>query len=36
MNLLQQIEAEEVAKMRASKTFPEFQPGDTLRVSVKI
>jgi large subunit ribosomal protein L19 len=36
MNLLQQIEAEEVAKMRASKTFPEFQPGDTLRVNVKI
>jgi large subunit ribosomal protein L19 len=36
MNLLQQIEAEEVAKLRGSKTFPQFQPGDTLRVNVKI
>ncbi|ESQ85307.1 50S ribosomal protein L19 [Asticcacaulis benevestitus] len=36
MNLLQKIEAEEVAKMRGTKVFPQFQPGDTLRVSVKI
>ncbi len=36
MNLLQQIEAEEVAKLKASKTFPQFQPGDTLRVNVRI
>ena len=36
MNLLQQIEAEEVAKLKAGKTLPEFQPGDTLRVNVKI
>ncbi|HVZ28999.1 MAG TPA: 50S ribosomal protein L19 [Asticcacaulis sp.] len=36
MNLLQQIEAEEVAKLKAGKTFPAFQPGDTLRVHVKI
>ena len=36
MNLLQQIEAEEVAKLKSSKTFPAFQPGDTLRVNVKI
>jgi len=36
MNLLQQIEAEEVAKLKASKTYPSFQPGDTLRVNVKI
>ncbi|ESQ81962.1 50S ribosomal protein L19 [Asticcacaulis sp. AC466] len=36
MNLLQQIEAEEVAKLKGGKTFPEFQPGDTLRVNVKI
>ena len=36
MNLLQQIEAEEVAKLKTSKTIPAFQPGDTLRVNVKI
>ncbi|MDC7682967.1 50S ribosomal protein L19 [Asticcacaulis sp. BYS171W] len=36
MNLLQQIEAEEVAKLREGKTFPAFQPGDTVRVNVKI
>ena len=36
MNLLQQIEAEEVAKLKSNKTYPAFQPGDTLRVNVKI
>ena len=36
MNLLQTIEAEEVAKLKAGKTSPAFQPGDTLRVNVKI
>jgi large subunit ribosomal protein L19 len=36
MNLLQKIEAEEIAKLRAGKSFPEFQPGDTLRINVKI
>ena len=36
MNLLQQIEAEEVAKLKTSKTLPQFQPGDTLRVGVKV
>ncbi len=36
MNLLQQIEAEEVAKLKSSRKNPEFQPGDTLRVNVRI
>jgi large subunit ribosomal protein L19 len=36
MNLLQQIEAEEVAKLAAGRTIPAFQPGDTLRINVKI
>jgi len=36
MNLLQQIEAEQVAKFTAERPIPEFQPGDTLRVSVKV
>ncbi len=38
MNLIQQIEAEEIAKAttEASKTIPEFRPGDTLRVGVRV
>lgn len=34
MNLIQQIEAEEIAK--AGKDIPEFRPGDTVRVGVKV
>ena len=34
MNLIQQIEAEEIAK--ASKDIPAFRPGDTVRVGVKV
>ncbi len=34
MNLIQQIEAEEIAK--AAKDVPEFRAGDTLRVGVKV
>ncbi|WP_374279829.1 50S ribosomal protein L19 [Novosphingobium sp.] len=34
MNLIQQIEAEEIAK--AAKEIPEFRPGDTVRVGVKV
>lgn len=36
MNLLQTIEAEEVAKAVAARPIPEFRPGDTLRVGVKV
>lgn len=36
MNLLQQIEAENVAKFSAEKKIPEFRPGDTVRVGVKV
>ncbi len=35
MNLLQQLEAEQMASVRA-KPHPEFRPGDTLKVSVKV
>src|ERR1700760_782698 len=35
MNLLQQLEAEQMAAVR-SKPLPEFRPGDTLKVSVKV
>ena len=34
MNLIQQIEAEEIAK--AGKDIPEFRAGDTVRVGVKV
>ena len=34
MNLIQQIEAEEIAK--AAKDIPTFRPGDTVRVGVKV
>ena len=34
MNLIQTIEAEEIAK--AGKEIPTFRPGDTLRVGVKV
>ena len=34
MNLIQQIEAEEIAK--AAKDIPEFRAGDTVRVGVKV
>ena len=36
MNLLQTIEAEEVAKALAVRAIPEFRPGDTLRVGVRV
>ena len=34
MNLIQTIEAEEIAK--AGKSVPTFRPGDTLKVGVKV
>jgi large subunit ribosomal protein L19 len=34
VNLIQQIEAEEIAK--AAKEIPTFRPGDTVRVGVKV
>ena len=36
MNVLKEIEAEQVAKLAAGKEIPDFQPGDTLVVNVKI
>src|SRR5690242_21425875 len=36
MNLLKQIENEHVAKLTAGKQIPEFQPGDTVLVNVRI
>jgi large subunit ribosomal protein L19 len=36
MNLLQTLEAEQQAKLAQARPVPIFQPGDTLRVSVKV
>jgi large subunit ribosomal protein L19 len=36
MNLLKQIEQEQIAKLTASKEIPDFGPGDTLIVNVKV
>jgi large subunit ribosomal protein L19 len=36
MNLLQQIEREQTTKLSAARAVPEFRPGDTLRVKVKV
>ena len=36
MNLLKQIENEQVAKLTAGKQIPDFQPGDTVLVNVKV
>jgi len=36
MNLIQQIEAENIAKFLEAKSIPVFRPGDTLKVGVKV
>jgi large subunit ribosomal protein L19 len=36
MNLLKQLEAEQMQAVRGGKGLPEFRPGDTLKVSVKV
>ncbi|MDO9709108.1 50S ribosomal protein L19 [Paracraurococcus lichenis] len=36
MNLLQQFEAEQKSRLLAARAVPEFGPGDTVRVMVKV
>ncbi|HEY0122872.1 MAG TPA: 50S ribosomal protein L19 [Rhizobium sp.] len=36
MNIIQQLEAEQAAKIEAKRTLPDFSAGDTLRVNVKV
>ena len=36
MNIIQQLEAEAIEQFKSGKTIPEFRPGDTLRVGVKV
>ena len=36
MNLILQLEQEQVARLSADRPVPEFRPGDTVRVNVKV
>ena len=36
MNLLKQLEQEQIAKLTATKYIPDFGPGDTVIVNVKV
>ncbi len=36
MNIIQQLEAEQIAKYTAIRAIPQFRAGDTLRVGVKV
>ena len=36
MNLIQTLEAEAIEQFTQNKTIPEFRPGDTLRVGVRV
>jgi large subunit ribosomal protein L19 len=36
MNIIQQLEQEQIAKLTEGKSIPEFSPGDTVKVNVKV
>ena len=36
MNIIQTLEKEQMAKLAAGREIPEFQPGDTVLVNVKV
>ena len=36
MNIIQQYEAEQIERLTATRPVPEFAPGDTVRVSVRV
>ncbi|WP_265570654.1 50S ribosomal protein L19 [Sphingomicrobium nitratireducens] len=36
MNLIQTLEQEQIAELTKDKQIPEFRPGDTLRVGVRV
>jgi large subunit ribosomal protein L19 len=36
MNLIQQLDKEQVEKLSSGKEIPDFQPGDTVLVNVKV
>ena len=36
MNLIQQLEAEAIEQFKTGKSIPDFRPGDTVRVGVRV
>jgi large subunit ribosomal protein L19 len=36
MNIIEQVDKEEIAKLTRERPVPEFAPGDTLRVNLKV
>ncbi len=36
MNIIEQLDKEQVAKLSAGKDIPDFEPGDTVLVNVKV
>jgi large subunit ribosomal protein L19 len=36
MNIIETLERDEIAKLTAARKIPDFQPGDTLQVNVKV
>ncbi len=36
MNIIEQLEQEQIAKLTENKTVPQFAPGDTVKVNVKV
>jgi len=36
MNLIEQYEAAEITRLTAERSVPDFQPGDTVRVAVRV
>ena len=36
MNIIQQLEAEAIEQFKTNKQIPDFRPGDTLRVGVRV
>ena len=36
MNIIQTLEAEAIEQFKSTKSIPEFRPGDTLRVGVRV
>ncbi|WP_278360118.1 50S ribosomal protein L19, partial [Zymomonas mobilis] len=36
MNLIQTLEAEQIAKLQEQKSIPDFRAGDTLKVGVRV
>ncbi len=36
MNIIEQLDAEQLAEINAKRTLPDFEPGDTVRVLVRV